>query len=117
MSVLNMALSILWISFSGAPGGEVGMLPFLVGILGILSMVVSGITVAVFQKSYTAYKGVILYEIVYGLMMVLGGSNPLVFFDSSSKGGSADGVVFVLSLVSMFISLGAIYGYKKIRNR
>ena len=70
--VLTLALFFVWMSMTTLPGGEIGMAPFLVGLILLVAFAIEIFLVLIFKKALNLFRnkiialiiGFFIYEIV-----------------------------------------------------
>ena len=78
IGVSNFIFSIIYLSSTNLPGGEVGMLPFLILIYSLIGLIISAIIYILIELKYklSLTKYIWIYQIIYILILVYYNTNP-----------------------------------------
>ncbi|MDN5423904.1 MAG: hypothetical protein L0G07_10890, partial [Chryseobacterium sp.] len=81
MSCLNAQLAHWSGRILKLSSGQLGMLPTAVFFGSLIITVIASVTILIFRRSYQSlWKSAVLFEILYLLMLLLSGINPLIYF-------------------------------------
>lgn len=104
MSFLHVQFSIWLIRLMDLPGGNVGMLPILIMLNCLVVGVVSLITVTIFKGGYPSIIRIaVLFEILYLLILMFSGGNPVRYFFDRDDSNLLDLLLFIHSFLILFL--------------
>lgn len=89
---LTFIIFMFWLGTTGLPGGEVGMVPFLLGIFLLIHLTIGILISLVFRKHLitrnTRLIAMVVYLAIYELGPLLVGSKPMILgvFENGSNG-------------------------------
>ena len=104
MSFLHVQFSIWSIRLMDLPGGNVGMLPILIMLNCLVVGVVGLITVTIFKGGYPSIIRIaVLFEILYLLILMFSGGNPVRYFFDRDDSNLLDLLLFIHSFLILFL--------------
>ena len=109
VGVANFLLSILYLSSTNLPGGEVGMLPFLILIYSLIGLIIGTIVYILLELKYklSLTKYIWIYQIIYTLILIYYKTNP---FDSRFEGILNNWDLWIY-LISIIVTLSITFLY------
>ncbi|HUH50840.1 MAG TPA: hypothetical protein VLZ11_01935 [Flavobacterium sp.] len=115
---------MIWIFQSTLPGGDIGMTPFLVGIVLLIVFGIEITLVLIFRKRIISLRSklisLIVAFIIYELTMwILGGFGGIVFLESFKKpfAENIEGAFSFSSIFALLIILGLILINQKLNKK
>jgi len=122
--ILTMTFFMIWIFQSTLPGGDIGMTPFLVGIVLLIVFGVEITLVLIFRKRIISLRSklisLIVAFIIYELTMwILGGFGEIVLLESFKKpfAENIEGAFSFSSIFALLIILGLILINQKLNKK
>lgn len=100
MSCLNAQLAHWSGRILKLSAGQLGMLPTAVFFGSLIITVIASVTILIFRRSYQSlWKSAILFEILYLLMLLLSGINPLIYFIEATDNHLIDLMLYINSII------------------
>ncbi len=122
--ILTMTFFMIWISQSTLPGGDIGMIPFLVGIVLLIVFGIEITLVLIFRKRIISLQNklisLIVAFIIYELTTwILGGFGEIVLFESFKKpfAENMEGAFSFSSIFALLVILGLILINQKLNKK
>ena len=119
-----MTFFMIWISQSTLPGGDIGMIPFLVGIVLLIVFGIEITLVLIFRKRIISLQNklisLIVAFIIYELTTwILGGFGEIVLFESFKKpfAENMEGAFSFSSIFALLVILGLILINQKLNKK
>lgn len=119
-----MTFFMIWIFQSTLPGGEIGMTPFLVGIVLLIVFGIEITLVLIFRKRIIGLRkkltSLIVAFLIYELTMwIIGGFGEIVLFESFKKPfeENIEGAFSFSSIFALLIILGLILINEKLNKK
>ena len=111
IAVLNLVAFVLYLSVSKLPGGEVGMVPFLVALESVIAGGISFIIYLLVRQriiNVTIVRLALVYQVVYLLVLLFSGVNP---FNENLTDNFRD-LSLSIYLISFMITIGITVFFK-----
>ncbi len=111
IAVLNLVAFVLYLSVSKLPGGEVGMVPFLVALQSVIAGGISFIIYVLVRQriiNVTIVRLALIYQVVYLLVLLFSGVNP---FNENLRDSLRDLSLWIY-LISFMITIGIVVFFK-----
>lgn len=100
MSCLNTQLAHWSGRILKLSSGQLGMLPTAVFFGSLIITVIASVTILIFRRSYQSlWKSAVLFEILYLLMLLLSGINPLIYFIEATDNHLIDLMLYINSII------------------
>ncbi|HBV16162.1 hypothetical protein [Chryseobacterium carnipullorum] len=100
MSCLNAQLAHWSGRILKLSSGQLGMLPTAVFFGSLIITVIASVTILIFRRSYQSlWKSAVLFEILYLLMLLLSGINPLIYFIEATDNHLIDLMLYINSII------------------
>lgn len=100
MSCLNAQLAHWSGRILKLSSGQLGMLPTAVFFGSLIITVIASVTILIFRRSYQSlWKSAILFEILYLVMLLLSGINPLIYFIEATDNHLIDLMLYINSII------------------
>ncbi|AZA48534.1 hypothetical protein EG346_10205 [Chryseobacterium carnipullorum] len=100
MSCLNAQLAHWSGRILKLSAGQLGMLPTAVFFGSLIITVIASVTIVIFRRSYQSlWKSAILFEILYLVMLLLSGINPLIYFIEATDNHLIDLMLYINSII------------------
>lgn len=100
MSCLNAQLAHWSGRILKLSAGQLGMLPTAVFFGSLIITVIASVTILIFRRSYQSlWKSAVLFEILYLLMLLLSGINPLIYFIEATDNHLIDLMLYINSII------------------
>lgn len=100
MSCLNAQLAHWSGRILKLSAGQLGMLPTAVFFGSLIITVIASVTILIFRRSYRSlWKSAVLFEILYLLMLLLSGINPLIYFIEATDNHLIDLMLYINSII------------------
>ncbi|MDN5396035.1 MAG: hypothetical protein L0G39_18410 [Chryseobacterium sp.] len=104
MSCLNAQLAHWSGRILKLSSGQLGMLPTAVFFGSLIITVIASVTILIFRRSYQSlWKSAVLFEILYLLMLLLSGINPLIYFIEATDNHLIDLMLYINSIIVFFL--------------
>lgn len=112
IAVLNLVAFVLYLSVSKLPGGDVGMVPFLVALESVIAGGISFIIYLLVRQriiiDVTIVRLALIYQVVYLLVLLFSGVNP---FNENLRDNLRDLSLWIY-LISFMITIGIVVFFK-----
>lgn len=122
--ILTMTFFMIWISQSTLPGGDIGMTPFLVGIVLLIVFGIEITLVLIFRKRIIGLRkklaSLIIAFLIYELTMwIIGGFGEIVLLESFKKPfeENIEGAFSFSSIFALIVILGLILINEKLNKK
>ncbi len=100
MSCLNAQLAHWSGRILKLSADQLGMLPTAVFFGSLIITVIASVTILIFRRSYQSlWKSAVLFEILYLLMLLLSGINPLIYFIEATDNHLIDLMLYINSII------------------
>lgn len=115
MSCLNAQLAHWSGRILKLSADQLGMLPTAVFFGSLIITVIASVTILIFRRSYQSlWKSAVLFEILYLVMLLLSGINPLIYFIEATDNHLIDLMLYINSIIVFLLMYLFDLHYSKI---